>query len=132
MPRKKKQPVKKVVKKKASAVKKKVVAKPKPKVEEIKYYWEIVSLETGDDNLVDRIVYELHGKLGKKIVEQTAAMDVLPQSALALIPYKNLGKDAIIQHIEDNIRPEYLDTLKNNIRKQLHESKKVITKFAWD
>tara|TARA_R100001443_G_C3260195_1_gene155409 strand:- start:199 stop:597 length:399 start_codon:yes stop_codon:yes gene_type:complete len=132
MPRKKKQPVKKVAKKKAPVVKKKVAPKAKPKVPVINYYWEIVSLETGDDDIVDRIVYELHGKLEDKIVEQTAAIDVLPQSTIASVSYTQLKKEDVISYIENNIRGEYLDILKNNIRKELKQSKKVITKFAWD
>ena len=98
MPRKKKQPVKKVAKKKAPVVKKKVAPKAKPKVPVINYYWEIVSLETGDDDIVDRIVYELHGKLEDKIVEQTAAIDVLPQSTIASVSYTKLKKEDVISY----------------------------------
>ena len=82
--------------------------------------------------IVDRIVYELHGKLEDKIVEQTAAIDVLPQSTIASVSYTQLKKEDVISYIENNIRGEYLDILKNNIRKELKQSKKVITKFAWD
>ena len=120
-----KKPVKKPVKKTV----KKIVKKPIKKVDDasdIRYIWEIVSLEAhGEKGTIEHIIYELIGVVGKgakrRTASTTAALSVSYDSKdpYSTKDYKVFSKHQLLTYIQSKVSDKYIGVLKDNVKEQL-------------
>lgn len=120
--------------KKKKVIKKKVIKKP----EEIKYTYNIISIEANKKNLISQITYEFVGTIGKYSSKRTGvASGALvvhfdKDQIVSTLDYKKITKNQFIKYIKENISDNYCQALKDIIYEQLFPTKKNITEFSWN
>tara|TARA_R100000541_G_scaffold24733_2_gene34430 strand:+ start:2086 stop:2454 length:369 start_codon:yes stop_codon:yes gene_type:complete len=114
------------------------IKKTSKKPEEVKYTFDIVSIEANKNNIISQITYEFAGTIGKYSSKRTGiASGALvvhfdKEQIVSTLDYKNVTKRQLIKYIKDNISNNYYQALKDIIYEQLYPTKKNITEFSWN
>ena len=140
--KKKKKVIKKTANKKAVS-KKPVVKKPLVKKSEIKYVWNIHSIDAYDHpdrgkDLINQIVYEVIGNLTENSITRTAstmgaiAINYDSKNLFSTSDYKQFTKKEILDYVQKQVADRHLEAMIDIISQELSPEKKTVTEFSWN